>query len=366
MAWVRYDDQLNLNPKVMATIAEDPGAMGLHLLANTWTNAQKHPGYIPPGIPGVLLCDRGLGEKWADILVQNDLWHERGKECEQCREEYADLPESKAGGYVIHNSKEYRAPARERQTPGTPADLSAVRRAAGSKGGRSTAVRREQNQQANQATEQTTQATGQQNPGLGGVGQGAAQDIDNRAPSAVVDAPLNADEPRRMTEPSKQNARANAASDATKASKGSSNSASPVPEPGPLFASDEANSPSGGDAASPPPDADEPKTEPAKRPNLVVACFLDAAKEAGHDPPTSTIIKRVGRDAKRLLDKENVPFDRLMLAAERMGTGNWQSLDVQLQRLSQERVGVGARASPGNNVYRNPVNQDDYDDWNRP
>jgi hypothetical protein len=146
MSWVRYDDQFHTNPKVTRVVLDEPGALALHLLANTWTNSQKRPGFIPRHQTGVLLCDRELGGKWAAVLVAANLWHEHGRECERCAVEYADLP-ADAEGYVIHDAAEYRAPARERQTPGTPSELSAKRAEAGRRGGRSTAARREQTQQ---------------------------------------------------------------------------------------------------------------------------------------------------------------------------------------------------------------------------
>jgi hypothetical protein len=290
MAWVRYDDHFHEHRKVGAVILDDPGALGLHLLANTWTNAQEYVGFVPIGQPSILLCDRGLGAKWAATLVNAGLWHERGKECDRCREIYADLPADFVG-YVFHDSKDYRSPTRERQTPGTPAELSAKRQAAGRKGGRSTAARREHVQ---------------------------------------------------------QDARANAANGASKTSNLVLAGVSPVPVPGPepLVASNEAtSSPSVGDPATPrrsrkPVDPDAPKKADA-----VVAAFVDGATRAGQDPPTKGLIARVGRDAKRLLAEDRVDIDKLLAAAGRMGRGGWQSLDVQLQRMSAERVGNG-RDSP--------------------
>jgi hypothetical protein len=286
MAWVRYDDQFHENRKVTAVILEDPGALALHVLANTWTNAQKHVGFVPLHQPAMLLCDRGLGAKWSALLVQNGLWHERGKECERCREHYADLP-AELAGYVIHDIQYYLAPARERQTPGTPAEISAKRAAAGRKGGRSTATRREQTQ---------------------------------------------------------QNARANEANGASKSSKPSSKRVSPVPVPGPDpgFASNEANlSPSVGDAPTsrPPQEAQGRKT--SKGADAIVAAFLDAGTAAEQDAPTKPIIGKVARDAKRLLVEEKVDFERLLEAARRMGNAGWNSLDIQLQRMSAERVANG-------------------------
>ncbi|MEU0078602.1 hypothetical protein ABZY58_11950 [Micromonospora tulbaghiae] len=141
MAWVRYDDNFYSNPKVTAVVAEDPGALALHVLANTWTNKQKTPGFVPIHQPSVLLCDRPLGAKWAGVLVRSGLWHERATPCEECAAEYAELPAS-AEGFLFHNAKEYRAPARDRTTPGTPADLSEKRRAAGRRGGQVSAAKR--------------------------------------------------------------------------------------------------------------------------------------------------------------------------------------------------------------------------------
>lgn len=161
MAWVRYDDHFDTNPKVTGVVFEEPGALSLHLLANTWTAKQKWPGYVPAHQPATLLCDRELGARWAAALVRFGLWHERGNECADCAEDYAHLPES-AAGYVFHHAKEYRAPARDRLTPGTPPDLSEKRREAGRKGGRVSADRRKQGEpkqgQANQASASSGQA----------------------------------------------------------------------------------------------------------------------------------------------------------------------------------------------------------------
>jgi hypothetical protein len=89
------------------------------------------------------VCDRTAGARWAELLTKYDLFHRRDEvaQCAACAEEYADLPED-LEGYVFHNSKEYRAPERDRTTPGTDADLSAKRRASGSRGGKASAARR--------------------------------------------------------------------------------------------------------------------------------------------------------------------------------------------------------------------------------
>lgn len=151
MAWVRYDDGFYSHPKVTAVIAEDPAALSLHVLANTWTNAQKRPGFVPAHQPGILIADRSLGAQWAKVLVAHGLWHEVTSMCDECMAEFSDL--AGGSGYVIHDAKHYRAPDRDRTTPGTPAELSEKRRAAGRKGGKATAAKRggKQPTQANDA-----------------------------------------------------------------------------------------------------------------------------------------------------------------------------------------------------------------------
>jgi hypothetical protein len=153
MAWVRYDDQFHDHHKVTAVVAENVAAIGLHALANTWTNGQKRKGYVPAHQAGALVCDKVLGPELAALLVKNNLWHRVADigACVACAEEYEALPKD-LEGWVFHNSREYRAPERDRTTPGTNADLSAKRRAAGASGGRASAAkRREQSQQAERA-----------------------------------------------------------------------------------------------------------------------------------------------------------------------------------------------------------------------
>lgn len=152
MSWVRYDDAFYSHPKVTAVIAEDPGAIALHALANTWSNTTKRPGYVPAHQPGVLLADKRRGSRWAALLVKHGLWHRRGDECDTCIEQCREWPEHE-DGYVIHDWHRYRAPDRDRTTPGTPSDLSEKRRQAGRKGGKRSAAKREQDKQEAQASQ---------------------------------------------------------------------------------------------------------------------------------------------------------------------------------------------------------------------
>lgn len=198
MAWVRYDDQFPYNPKVTAVIAEDPGALGLHVLANTWTNGQKRKGHIPAHQPGILVCDKTQGRAWADLLVKHGLWHRLDGLCPECKDEYAELPPD-LDGFVFHNASEYRAPGRDRVTPGTSQELSEKRRAAGRKGGQASARRRDEakQKQANQATGQANQANGEQGrpepnenraTAEQGFGQAAADGTGEGRPAETFDA----------------------------------------------------------------------------------------------------------------------------------------------------------------------------------
>jgi hypothetical protein len=155
MAWVRYDDQLPMNAKVTAALLEDPGVMSLHLMANTWTNTTKTPGYVPPTQPLVLLIGQQVALKWADILVRTGLWHTVDGMCAECTEEYQDYDLAGRGGWVFHNAGVYRPPGRERLTPGTPADVSRARAEAGRRGGLASAARRAAEQANSKQTDPT-------------------------------------------------------------------------------------------------------------------------------------------------------------------------------------------------------------------
>lgn len=234
MAWVRYDDQFPYNPKVTAVIAEDPGALGLHVLANTWTNGQKRKGHIPAHQPGILVCDKTQGRAWADLLVKHGLWHRLDDLCPACKDEYAELSPD-LDGFVFHNASEYRAPGRDRVTPGTSQELSEKRRAAGRKGGQASARKRDEakQKQANPATGQANEANGEQIPSGASEGHAAAS---QRLGEAAADG---ARESRPAETPD-----AGQANQANRVSKDSNlllGGVSPVPVPVSIDASNEAS-----------------------------------------------------------------------------------------------------------------------------
>ncbi len=349
MAWVRYDDQLPSNAKVTAAVLEEPGVMSLHVLANTWSNSQRHPGYVPAHQPAALLFDRAIADKWANILVRHGLWHRRGEECDRCREFYADLPANLTEGYVFHDAGDYRPPARDRTKPGTPAELSAKRRAAGRLGGRAAAAKRVPANQANgvllEANPVLLQANGQANAEAKPAKRArktAAKPLKKAATSADADGELFD---------------AGEFAGVSKAGQQREHRVSPEPVPEPVVATDVATTPPGGVTPSARHgDGEIPET--ARHAGTLVAAYIDAYRETHGEKPTTAIVGRVSRDARRLLADEHIPFDRLHTAVQEMGHAGFNNLDQQLQHMARQRV----RASPSSNTRASTTHFRNYAD----
>lgn len=72
MAWVRYGKYFHGNPQVTAVIAEDAGALSLHVLAASWSVGREPSFFVPLDQPERLV---GLvAPAWADCLVRHGLW----------------------------------------------------------------------------------------------------------------------------------------------------------------------------------------------------------------------------------------------------------------------------------------------------
>jgi hypothetical protein len=318
MAWVRYDDGFYSHPKVTAVIAEDPAALSLHVLANTWTNAQKRPGYVPAHQPGILVADKTIGNQWATLLAKHDLWHDVKKMCDECLAEFEDL--ASGTGYVIHDAKKYRAPDRDRTTPGTPAELSEKRRAAGRKGGKTTAGKRSNGKQnvAKPATGQANQANG--------AAEGSGREVEATEPEAgtapaATDIHSRRDESQRPAE-TKQDARASAADADSKSSKlllagVSKNSnllfggVSPEPEPVVTDASNEAS------AADPGGTDDETEAEPVTA-RTILGEYIDRCRKR----PPQRVLGQMAKEIKNLLEDDFKPDDI------RRGIAQWMTKDT--------------------------------------
>lgn len=66
----------------------------------------------------------------------------------------------------------------------------------------------------------------------------------------------------------------------------------------------------------------------------VVAAYVDGAKSAGLPTPSERFRGKVGRDARRLAEKDHVPISALITAARSMGSRGWDDLDRELQRVA--------------------------------
>lgn len=343
MAWVRYDDQFHAHPKVTAVIAENPAALALHVLANTWTNGQKRTGFIPKHQPGVLVCDRSQGAEWAEVLVRHGLWHETGSDCSDCQEEYADLPEG-AVGFVIHNAKEYRAPARDRLTPGTAADLSEKRREAGRRGGLASAAKRnrtntstskqnEANRQASEAEQAKPETTAAKRPAVAAASEGATMQVDE-----VIERPAE----------TQQTAQASQANGVSKTSNLLLAGVSPEPVPEPLFASSEAKVPPSAGAAQPHPDAEVTA-------RTILGEWIDRCQSR----PPGQVIGQIGKHVKTMLNEGIHPDDI------RRGLAVWMTRRIAASHLPGVVNDVMnapelPRVVGGHQPYKNPTDQSVY------
>jgi hypothetical protein len=121
MAWARYDDELPMNKKVGALLADrvwGVAALGLHVLANTWSRHNGTAGMIPRHTPGQLVHDAKIGKRLADMLTTVGMF------------DIAD------GGWMIHDFDVYSDPNDDgRSAAEKKRDISAKRSAAGREGG---------------------------------------------------------------------------------------------------------------------------------------------------------------------------------------------------------------------------------------
>ena len=74
-------------------------------------------------------------------------------------------------------------------------------------------------------------------------------------------------------------------------------------------------------------------------PNIgqVVAAYVDGATLAGLPRPSERLRGKVGRDARRLAEKEQVPVAALIAAARSMGERGWDDIDRELQRVAANK-----------------------------
>jgi hypothetical protein len=123
------------------------------------------------------------------------------------------------------------------------------------------------------------------------------------------------------------------------------------------------------DLSDVPPSADAARPRrPAGRPihaGDVVGAYVDGSKAGGQPMPSERLRKRVGKEAGQLLAEKDQDPELVFDAAFDAGRIGWQDLSVQMQRTAADRKRQqNGHSRPG--VYRNPENQDEYDDWTKP
>lgn len=79
MAWVRIDDRLHSHPKVLRAWAHDPAAIGLHLLALSYSADYLTDGVIGPAFVLTQLPQKRRRDRAVAALVQSGLWERNGE-----------------------------------------------------------------------------------------------------------------------------------------------------------------------------------------------------------------------------------------------------------------------------------------------
>lgn len=91
MTWFKVDDSFHSHPKVRKVLTDDPSALGLWVLAGSWSTCHATGGFIPAGVPKYLLP---RGDQIADVLVRANLWR-RARRGWQMAESLSAVPGSK-------------------------------------------------------------------------------------------------------------------------------------------------------------------------------------------------------------------------------------------------------------------------------
>jgi hypothetical protein len=117
------------------------------------------------------------------------------------------------------------------------------------------------------------------------------------------------------------------------------------------------------------PDADKPRrpdpaTEPERAKNVgdVVGAFIDGATGSGQPKPGSSIVARVGKQARQLL-AEGYDVEALIKSAHTMGAGEWNDLAVQVRKDAAAATGNSNANGQkrGHQPYQNPPDDSAYE-----
>lgn len=94
MAWVRVDDNLHAHPKIQAAWRRDPGALGLHLLALSYSAAYLTDGAIDAVFVAAQMPAPARRDRAVDALVDAGLWEPNGADGWQIHD-YLDFNDSR-------------------------------------------------------------------------------------------------------------------------------------------------------------------------------------------------------------------------------------------------------------------------------
>lgn len=293
MTWFRVDDGLHKHRKRirLGLSVEGFAALGLWTVAGSWSSDELTDGFIPDDVLDYLAPN--VGRELAKRLEKAGLWNRVTRDGEE--------------GWQFHQWDEHQ-PSAER--------VMAERAAAA-----------ERQRRARERAKAKKDERGQSIPQ-----DGVSQDP-SRVSHAVTNTVTHGDVTPAVTVPPTR-------PDPTH-----------IPPTEVIPPVGDANEASTNEAGEEPADAliPAPKKRQRRRPTPpnpdggitakdVVAAFVDASREANLPDPTSVVVKRVGRDAKRLLEQEMVDPEDLLRAAKACGANGWQSLDMQLRRLAAERL----------------------------
>ena len=105
----------------------------------------------------------------------------------------------------------------------------------------------------------------------------------------------------------------------------------------------------------------DPAAGPERAKNIgdVVGAFIDGATASGQPRPSSSIVARIGKQARQLL-AEGYDVEALIKSAHTMGAGEWNDLAVQVRKDAAAANGNGPKR--GHQPYQNPADDSVYEE----
>lgn len=288
--YVRVSTDLPTNPKLDAI--DNPAAGWAYVVSLCYCAQSLTDGHFP--LRGVLRM-ANVDEAIAMALVEQGLWHLPDHDCDRCEQ-------PKQGHVIVHDYLQHQRSADEVR------DLTSKRREAGRKG----AASRWSKEKA-------------KGPGKVPKPRGSADHPKPGMANAIASAMANGQQ-----DPWQNDGKAMAEEmrgDETKE------------PPTEVLAPPPASAPKPGAGQLAIIDAtDIPESSKEITARDIVAAFIDTTRAAELPDPTTGVIGKISRDAKRLLTKEKVDPQRLMEAVVAMADDGYTSLDMQLHRMNTDQM----------------------------